>query len=315
MTTTNGIHHITAIASDSVYTLNFYTKILGLRLVKKTVNQDDVSTYHLFFGDKLGHPGMDLTFFIFLPSMQGKRGNGLVTSIALAVPEMSLDFWLQRLKENKVRNNGISERFDRKRITFFDKDNQQLELVGVPASEIEDSADIWTTKDISKDYAIRSFYAATLRVQDIRLVEPVLTSVFGYEKIAQYAISTLYKVPNSKRAAFLEVQEDRASAFGFNAAGTVHHIAFRAKDEAHQMELKNKLDEMGIQHTTVIDRFYFKSVYFRVPAGILFEIATDGPGFTADEKESELGKHLALPPFLESERKMIESQLIPLTTD
>lgn len=304
----SGIHHITAIASHGQNTVHFYSKILGLRLVKKTVNQDDPSTYHLFFGDTQGNPGMDLTFFIFQPPMQGKRGNGLVTTIGLAVPKESLQFWKKRFEEHNVKHNQISERFEKQHLTFFDEDDQQLELIGLSEAELENSQDIWT-KEIRKDCAIQNFYSATLSIHDKRLVEPILTEVFGYKQIDTEGNYTLYQIPNKKRASVLEIKEDPNAEFGFNAAGTVHHIAFRAKNEKHQLELQQKVHEIGIQTTDVIDRFYFKSVYFRTPAGILFEIATDSPGFTADEKEKDLGKKIALPPFLEQHRKEIEANL------
>ncbi len=305
-----GIHHITAIASDASQTVHFYTKILGLRLVKKTVNQDDVGTYHLFFGDALGHPGMDLTFFIFQPSMQGRRGNGLVTTISLCVPELSLKFWKERFSKLNVNHADIVERFGKKRILFFDGDSQQLEVVGVPDNELEEG-DAWT-KDISKDHAIRNFHAATLSVISRESIEPVLTKVLGFTHAKTEGHIHLYIVKGSNRAHVLEVSETPSAPFGINTAGTVHHIAFRAKDEKEQLLMRERVEQLGLYPTEVIDRFYFKSVYFRTPAGILFEIATDGPGFTADEKEEELGKQLALPPFLEHQRKMIEAHLPPI---
>lgn len=306
---TTGIHHITAIASNGQQNFHFYSEILGLRLVKKTVNQDDISTYHLFYGDTRGYPGMDLTFFVFKPSMQGYRGNGLVTTISLAIPEYSLIFWEQRLKKYKVHHKPILERFGKKRILFYDQDDQQLELVGVPEEELDETKGIWSTKEISPEYAIRHFHSATLSMPTRVLVEPLLLTVFGYKVVGKEENMILYKVPDSKRAAYLEIEEDANREFGLNAAGTVHHIAFRAKDAAHQKELQKALADLGIQTTQVIDRFYFKSVYFRNPAAILFEIATDGPGFTADEAVEELGTKLALPPFLESKRALIEDNL------
>jgi glyoxalase family protein len=305
---TLGIHHITAIASDAQRTVHFYSKILGLRLVKKTVNQDDVSTYHLFFGDREGHPGMDLTFFIFQPPTQGKRGNGLITTISLAVPEESLSFWLKRFKTHNVSHEPIQERFGFKRILFFDEDDQLLELVGIPAKDRDTQSTAWT-KEISEEHAIYSFYGVSMNVHTLLLVEPIITTVFGYKPIKNVDNRTLYKVPESKRAAYLEVIEDPTLEFGLNAAGTVHHIAFRAHDDKHQHELQKAVRELGLQTTDVINRFYFKSIYFRIPAGVLFEIATDTPGFTADESVEELGTHLALPPFLEDQREMIEAQL------
>lgn len=306
---TRGIHHITAIASNATENVVFYSKVLGLRLVKKTVNQDDTETYHLFFGDRVGHPGMDLTFFIFQPSMPGKRGNGLVTTISLAVPEKSMEFWQARLVKHHVKSEEISERFGRPRILFFDHDDQQLELVGVPAGDLEKSPDVWKTKEISVTHAIRHFYSATLSVISHTTVEPILTRVFGYEHVDSHEHIHLYKTNGSKRAHLLEVSEQPSAAAGFNAAGTVHHIAFRSENEKEQMEMRRRVEKRGLYPTEVIDRFYFKSVYFRTPAGILFEIATDKPGFTADESEKHLGKSLALPPFLEPQREIIEDHL------
>lgn len=311
---TSGIHHITAIASNAQKTCDFYTRVLGLRLVKKTVNQDDTGTYHLFFGDTAGHPGMDLTFFIFLPSMQGRRGSGLVTKISLAVPASSLPFWKKRFTGKNVRHEEIGERFGKKRLVFFDEDDQQLELVGENIRGMGGVKDVWTTKDVSVHNAIRSFHSATLSVTSRSSIEPVLTSVFGYAHISSEAHIHLYRLSGSHRASAIEVSEEPSAAFGRNAAGTVHHIAFRAADMHEQLEMREKVLELGLFPTEVIDRFYFKSVYFRTPAGILFEIATDGPGFTADEKEKELGKRLALPPFLEQQREMIEKHLPPLHT-
>lgn len=308
---TKGIHHITAIASDAIETVHFYTKILGLRLVKKTVNQDDPETYHLFFGDRLGHPGMDLTFFIFLPAMQGKIGTGLVSKISLAVPESALQFWLERFQHYKVRHEEIEELCGKKRVSFFDKDGQCLELVGLSQDEFDSELDLWTA-EVSEEHAIRNFYAATLSVVSIDAIEPVLTHVFGYKlhhtdgHIRQYVLS------GSQRAQYLEVSEEPSAAPGFNAAGTVHHIAFRAKDAKQQQTMRNAVLELGLYPTEVINRFYFQSVYFRTPAGILFEIATDGPGFTADEDEVELGKQLSLPPFLQPHREEIEKHLKPI---
>jgi glyoxalase family protein len=299
-----GIHHITAIASDAQKTVHFYSKLLGLRLVKKTVNQDDVETYHLFFGDKEGHPGMDLTFFIFQPAMQGRRGNGLVTMTSLSVPLGALEFWEKRFSDLNVKHGLMMERFGKKRILFFDEDEQQLELV----EEDGDSSEVWT-KEVSKENSIRNFHSATLSVISKAMIEPILTEVFGYTHIESEGHVRLYSVKNSDRAHFLEISESPSLEFGQNAAGTVHHIAFRAKDLEEQAEMRKQVVQLGLYPTDVIDRFYFKSVYFRIPAGILFEIATDGPGFTADESIEQLGEKLALPPFLEHERGMIESNL------
>ncbi len=184
--------------------------------------------------------------------------------------------------------------------------------MGVKENEFGDEGVIWSTSEVSATYAIRNFFSATLAVVSLESIEPVLSHVFGYQQTHVQDQTFLYSVGDSKRAHLLEVHEEPSAAAGFNAAGTVHHIAFRAKDEAEQLKMRKQVLELGLYPTEVINRFYFKSVYFRTPAGILFEIATDGPGFTADEDEKELGKKLALPPFLENQRRQIESNLTPI---
>lgn len=306
-----GIHHITAISSNPQGTYDFYTKTLGLRLVKMSVNQDDTQTYHLFFGDKLGHPGMDLTFFTFQPAMPGIRGNGMVTKISLAIPEDSLKFWKERFIKLKVKHEE-KKTFGINTIEFYDEDEQRYELVALPDKEMDKDADVWTTDEVSKENAIRHFDSAMISTFDDKLVSEVLTYVFGYKKVDQEGNISLYQVGGSKRAASIEIEENKDGEYGRMGAGTVHHIAFRVEDERHQDEMRDKVIKLGLMPTEVIDRFYFKSVYFRTLSGVLFEIATDGPGFTADEKEANLGKKLALPPFLEGEREEIESNLIPI---
>lgn len=310
-----GIHHITAIASDPQETVNFYTKVLGLRLVKRSVNQDDVQTYHLFFGDTTGEPGMDLTFFTFQPAMPGQRGMGQVTLISLAVLEDSLSFWKERFETFNVKHEEVIERFGKPRLVFYDRDDQRLELVGISREEINKYSDnIWVTDEVGKKEAIRAFYSARLASANVALIEPTLTEILGYTAVDSDGYVQLYQLPKKQRAAFLEVDTDPQLADGFTMAGTVHHIAFEVKDEKMQLAVRDKIFELGLYPTEVIDRYYFKSVYFRTPAGILCEIATAGPGFTADEDEKSLGEKLALPPFLEDRRAEIEANLVPLTT-
>lgn len=308
-----GIHHITAIGSDPQRLIDFYIGVLGLRLVKKTVNQDDVSAYHLFFGDKTGEPGMDLTFFTFPHAAAGSRGRGQVTKISLAVPKASLPFWLDRFRSNKVKNEGIGKQFDRDRLVFYDFDDQRLELVGVPGESLSASPHFWTTSDIGPEQAIRHFHSALLTVTNKASVESILAEILGYTAAETEGGISLYHHEGLERAAYLEVEESPSEAMGYNGVGTVHHIAFGAEDEAMQLELRRRVIELGLHPTEVIDRFYFKSVYFRIPAGILFEIATMGPGFTADEAEDELGQKLSLPPFLEEYRSRIEPNLVPVS--
>lgn len=312
---THGIHHITAIASQPRACYEFYTNVLGLRLVKKSVNQDQVEAYHLFFGDKTGEPGMDLTFFTFEPAIAGVHGVGQVTQISLAVPEDSLDFWKQRFKQLKVAHEQAITSFNLPRLRFTDHDHQHLELVGLPNKVIDAiEGDIWTTTDIGKSHAIRAFHAARLATASYELLDPVLTRVLGYQLLSEQNHTRLYQNTTTKRAAYLEVVESPLAEMGINAVGTVHHIAFRVTDEAELLSTRQQVLDIGLQPTGVIDRYYFKSVYFRTPAGILFELATDGPGFTVDEPEEALGQKLALPPFLESQRQAIEADLTPLPT-
>jgi len=309
-----GIHHITAIGSDPQRLTDFYTGILGLRLVKKSVNQDDVSAYHLFFGDKTGEPGMDLTFFTFPNVARGSRGAGLVTTISLAVPASSLHFWQDRFARNGVKHDALHKQFGRERLIFYDADDQRLELVGLGKDELPDEvAQLWITRAIGETEAIRHFHSARLTVTNKALVEPVLLEVLGYQEIEVNGSITLYQREGQARAGYLEMEEAPSLPPGRNASGTVHHIAFATEDEHSQLELRERLIAIGQRPTEVIDRYYFKSIYFRTPAGILFEIATMGPGFTADEAESELGQRLALPPFLEEYREQIEAGLTPVS--
>lgn len=309
---TNGIHHITAIASDAQKTIDFYCGILGLRLVKQTVNQDDPGTYHLFFGDTDGSPGMDLTFFIFLPSHKGRVGNGQVSKVSFAIPNGALSFWRQRLTQRGISYTTPPKRFGRERITFDDFDGLQLELVETQEEDNVDASHAWISSDILKKYAIRQFYSATLQVQTNTGILPILTGALGYTTIKTDGDTTLLGVTESTRGSLLELSRSQVLTIGMQGTGTVHHIAFRAGDEAEQRTLRDRIEKLGLYPTEVIDRFYFKSVYFRTPAGILFEIATDGPGFTADQTEADLGTSLSLPPFLQPFRNEIMKNLVPL---
>lgn len=308
-----GIHHITAISSDAQKTYDFYTNVLGLRLVKKSVNQDDVETYHLFFGNKTGTPGFDLTFFPFKGVPKGKRGAGQVTKISFAVPVGSLDFWLSRFTNLQVKHDGIVEHSGFKRLTFYDFDDQRLELVEVETIEEQYESAVWTTADVAKEHALRCFHGATMAVISEELISPVL-DLLGFRKEETEGQHYLYRIPDRTNAAFLEVEELPLEFGVLNGSGTVHHIAFAVPDDAAEMKIHDELVKIGLHPTHVINRFYFRSVYFMTPAGILCEIATDDPGFTADEDAATLGEKLALPQFLEDQRAHIESVLPPLKT-
>lgn len=308
-----GIHHITAVGSDPVKTIKFYSQILGLRLVKRTVNQDQVEAYHLFFGDRMGEPGMDLTFFTFPGATRGVVGVGQVSLISLAVPAKSLPFWQKRLSDHHVDHEEITTRDGLDRLPLKDFDGLKLELVGLKPEELKSmTGNVWTSKDITKNQAIRCFYSARLAVAYEGIMGLVLTHGLGYIKQGSDGRLSGYALAGKHRARSLEVEEMGQAHDSRSGAGTVHHIAFTVADEAALIGLSNQLRELGLSTTEVIDRYYFKSIYFRTPSGILFELATDGPGFTTDEPEESLGERLSLPPFLESRREQIEAQLVPL---
>ena len=306
---TTGIHHISAIASDAQKTIDFYSGVLGLRLVKQTVNQDDPGVYHLFFGDKEGLPGMDLTFFVFLPTHQGKVNTGMVSKISFAVPNTSLGFWEKRFIAYNVNFESLTTRFARRRLVFYDPDNLQLELVEITQDDCIDDSNVYDDNDIPKTNAIIQFFSATLLVLKKSLIEPVITSVLGYTLLQMTESITLYIARGSSRAQLLEIQETHPSEDGVNTAGTVHHIAFRTRDENEQQKFRSAIEKLGLHPTDVIDRFYFKSIYFKTHAGILFELATEGPGFIVDQSVEDLGTSLSLPPFLQPFRPQIEKHL------
>ena len=300
-----GIHHITAIAGNAKRNYDFYTKVLGLRFVKKTVNFDDPHTYHFYFGDEVGSPGTILTFFPWEGIATGRRGTGMATEIAYAVPEGSLDFWIKRFEEFNVIYNKVAEKFGEKYLTFLDPDGLKLELT-VPA--IQDNRKPWITEAVNESVATRGFHNITLTLSKSDKTAGILTDVFGY-KLQEQAINRYRFVTDAVQTAgivdIVEVAEHR----GHVAGGTVHHVAFRVPDDATQLMYHDKLVSMGLHPTEVIDRNYFHSVYFREPGGVLFEIATENPGFTVDESINDLGKNLKLPLQYEPERNEIEKIL------
>ena len=308
MLSIKGIHHITAIASNPKQTLYFYTNILGLRLVKKTVNQDEVSAYHLFFGDTTGEPGMDLTFFIFKGLRQGLVGAGQVSKIRFAINQSAYDFWKQRLidKDIKAEETKIN---DIKRLSFKDPDGLRLELASIPLEEFKKGAGkVWESPEINQELAIGYFYGAELSVTETNLIQPVLV-LLGYMDKRESGVGGTFVLPNLYRAKNLSVV---TAKLGHQGSGTIHHMAFSVKDQNQLLSVRDKLIQAGLNPTQVIDRYYFQSIYFMTPAGILFELATLKPGFTADESEDMLGERLSLPPFLEPHRKEIERNLDPL---
>jgi glyoxalase family protein len=309
MPKTTGIHHITAIGGPTQETLDFYTADLGLRLVKTTVNFDDPGTYHLYFGDAVGQPGTILTFFPWAHAVHGQAGTGMVRATALAVPVSSMAYWMDRLSTAGAQEvEGPVHRFGEPVIRFRDPHGLMLEIVGIADAEARDG---WAGSPVPTTHAIRGIRGATMALETTAPTAEVLTDLLGFEARGEENGRRRYQ-PEGSRVAIDLVMSERAARMG---KGTVHHIAFRAADEDEQAVWQEALRERGFRVTDVRDRRYFKSIYFREPGGVLFEIATDGPGFLRDESEAELGTTLKLPPWLEDRRKTIERKLPAMRRD
>src|SRR5664279_335107 len=287
-----GIHHITAIAGNAKRNYDFYTGVLGLRFVKKTVNFDDPHTYHFYFGDELGSPGTILTFFPWEGITTGRRGTGMATEIGYSVPEGSLHFWIKRFEEFNVTYNKVAEKFGEKYLTFLDPDGLKLELT---EPIVKDTRKPWVTGALDENTATRGFHNITLTLTSIGETADILTNIFGYKLQEQKINRYRFVTEAVKTAAIIDLVEVPGEHRGNVAGGTVHHVAFRVEDDATEKIYREKLLSAGLNPTTVIDRNYFHSVYFREPGGVLFEIATENPGFTIDEPVGELGNNLKLP--------------------
>jgi glyoxalase family protein len=324
-----GIHHVTAITSDPQRNIDFYTRILGLRLVKLTVNQDDPTSYHLYYGDELGHPGTILTFFHWPNIPKGHRGTGEVSAVSFLIPENSINYWIDRFKDKKIEFRGPHKRFENEQvITFRDPDGLELELVAHNSAENR-TANIWKEGPIPIEHAIRGFYSVTLSEEGYERTASVLMDELGFVPTRQDGNRFRYEVPTTSLPSSneqKEEQEENARAANivdvlclphtWQAAigiGSVHHVAWRTPTDEQQIMLRKNIVKTGLNATPVIDRLYFHSVYFHEPGGVLFEIATNPPGFTVDEKVEELGTHLTLPKWLEPMRKDLERVLPPVS--
>jgi glyoxalase family protein len=301
-----GLHHITAIAGDAQRNYDFYTKALGLRMVKKTVNFDDPGTYHFYYGDEVGTPGSILTFFPWQGIQKGRIGTGMATEIGYSVPKGSLEFWNNRFEELKIKHGAIGERFSEQYLPFEDPDGLLLNLI-VPTSE--DSRKPWTTNNVKEDMAAKGFHSVVLTVRKVEPTAKILTDIFGYKLLIQEGNRFRFVTDAVTTANVVDIVEESNGSHGYNAGGTNHHVAFRAKDDDIMMEFREKVQSAGLNITEKIDRNYFYSLYFREPGGVLFEIASDNPGFATDETVNELGTHLMLPPQYEGYRKKIEEVL------
>lgn len=301
-----GLHHITAIAGNAKVNYDFYTRVLGLRLIKKTVNFDDPKTYHLYYGDETGSAGTILTFFPWEGIAKGRRGARQATEIGYSVPEGSLDFWQERLEKNNVIYNKQAGKFGEQYLTFLDPDGLKFELT---VAKNKDNRKPWLTAEISADNAILGFHNVTITSNKIEKTAEVLTEVFGYKLSEKQVNRSRYFTDTVEQANIIDLVEAPGEIAGHVAGGSVHHVAFRVKDEESLMYYRDKIAALGLNITEKIDRNYFYSLYFREPGGVLFELATENPGFMVDEPQDELGTHLKLPLQYESKRSELESIL------
>jgi glyoxalase family protein len=280
-----------------------------LRMVKKTVNFDDPGTYHFYFGDEVGTPGSILTFFPWEGIGQGRTGTGMATNIGYAVPQGSLEFWADRFKKLNVKHDEVAERFGEQFLSFLDPDGLNIDLI-VPRHE--DNRKPWETNEVKANVATKGFHNITLTLKNINATSKVLTDLLGYTLQNQEGDRYRFVTDAIENAAIVDIVEAPNAAPGLGAAGTNHHVAFRVKDDNILMEFREKIAGSGLSITPKIDRDYFFSLYFREPGGVLFELATDNPGFAKDEPVSELGTHLKLPKQYESSRAEIEKVLPPI---
>ena len=309
-----GIHHVTAITSDPQRNIDFYTNNLGLHFVKLTVNQDDPTSYHLYYGDESGRPGTILTFFHWPNLPRGHRGTSEVAAISFLIPKNSIDYWLDRFKNQKVDYEGPTKRFgdSEEVITLHDPDGLGLELVA-HESAIDRTVNVWKEGPVPIEYAIRGFYSVTLSEEGYERTSSVLADELGFIPTRHEGSRFRYEIPTSPLSSTINQEGGGAKIVdvlclpytqqAVIGIGSVHHVAWRTPTDEQQRVLRRNIIRAGLNATPVIDRFYFHSVYFREPGGILFEIATNPPGFMVDEKADELGTHLVLPPWLEPMRK------------
>lgn len=303
-----GIHHITAIAGDPQENVDFYMGLLGLRLVKRTVNFDDPASYHLYYGDDIGRPGTVMTFFAWPGAPRGRSGTGQVGVTSFSIPFESIDFWQERLTSAGVAVNGQEERWGDLVLAFEDPDGMALELI---AAREGDERPGWADGPVPAEHALRGFHAPSLFVGSIEPSERLLTSIMGFRRVAADGARIRYAAGDGRPGDLVDLVR-RPQERGWQAAGTVHHIAWRTLDDEEELAWQARLQRNGVGVTEVRDRQYFHSIYYREPGGILYEIATTEPGFTIDEPRELLGTSLKLPPWLERHRARIEEALPPI---
>jgi len=312
MKTVQGLHHVTAIAGPAQENLDFYAGVLGMALVKRSVNQDDPGTYHLFYADAEGHPGTDLTFFPWAQAAPARPGHGLANEVALAVPPGSLEWWASRLSRYGAPLHAIESRFGEKTLRLRDPHGLDVALVeladvkGRPFTALESSP-------VPGEHQIRGLHGTRIREHKLEPTVAFLTEVLGFRLLGTENGWHRYGVAGGGSGAFVDVAEAPEGPRGFWGVGSIHHLAWRVDDEAHQLAVRKQVEAASRRPTPVIDRFWFKSVYFTEPGGVLFELATEGPGFAVDEDPAHLGESLVLPPWLEPDRKRIEAVLPKLS--
>ena len=308
-----GLHHITAIAGPAQENLDFYAGVLGMRLVKKSVNQDDPGTYHFFYADAEGHPGTDLTFFPWAQHAPSRDGHGLSTEVSLAVPPESLKFWSDRLESHGAQIFDLETRFGQRVLPIVDPHGLRISLTE-SADSLERPFTSWERSPIPMEHQIRGLESARMVERDLGPTVSFLSDSLGFRKVGEEDGWQRYGLGAGKSGQYVDLRAAPTAPRGVWGTGSVHHLAWRMHDEAHQLEVRAQVAHGGAQPTPVIDRFWFKSVYFREPGGVLFELATDGPGFGVDEDRATLGESLVLPPWLAPERDAISVALPKLTS-
>ena len=303
-----GIHHVTCITADVQRCTDFYVGVLGLRFIKKSINQDMPDTYHIYFGDYLGTPGTAMTFFGWPTWPKQRPGTGQITTVSFQVPSGSLGFWSKRLKGFDADHRMVN-RFDADALLLHDPDGIELNLV---ANSSDDRWKPWPDAPVDPEHAIRGFHSVTMTLAELAATFNLLTSVMGFRVAAEDGNRTRFETGDGGPHATLDVIESPEGPEGDESTGTVHHVAWRTPDADSQKRWRDALTTAGRNVTPVIDRYYFKSIYYREPGGVLFEIATDGPGFTVDEAPEKLGTTLSLPPWFQVRRDRLDEILPPI---
>lgn len=317
-----GIHHVSSLTAKAPENFDFYSKKLGLRLVKKTVNQDNPSVYHLFYGDEKGSPGTDITFFEIPHMAQNHNGNNSISSVFLRVlNNQALEFWKERFEKHKIEHDDIIERNGHQTLAFRDFEGQRLILISDEHNKGVEAGIPWNQSPIPSTDSICGLGPVKLTVPSIELTKKMLIEVMGFKEVGHYPSDIegqpdilVFETGEGGNGAEVHLEERKDLPSERQGRGGVHHVAFRVEDEKELREWIKIIDKAGISNSGLIDRYYFHSLYFKEPNGILFELATDGPGFSIDEDSNLLGENLSLPPFLESEREAIKERLKPLDT-